>query len=186
MASPAPGGGQYPLHPLESGQPIAKFAAAARERGWPWIAWNRADSPALALAAYQAGARAVLPAAVTADVVRKALAGLPDGQAPVSGRRGGRREYRYRQGNVILPEPDTVVEVKDGILAVSVLHSDGAQVLLGLCGPGQMLVSHPHDRCSVQLVAHTEAAVTLHTWAEVAGRPDFPEQMRRRRQQLEA
>ena len=174
--------------PLEAGAPSVEIAAAARARGWQWLGWNCTDSPVLALAAYQAGARAVLPPVLTPEVLRRALDGI--GELPHAAgnnhRRNGRREYRYRPGNIILPEPNTVVEVQEGIIAIGVIHSDGTQVLLGLCGPGQMLVSHPHDTCSLQLIAHTEAAVVLHTWEEVAARPDFPTQLRLRLQQLEA
>ena len=184
--------------PLEDGAAWQEVAVAASARGWPWLGWNCADKPALALAAYQAGARTVLPPTLTPELLRHALegagarllsergAGDPSRASGYGHRRSGRREYHYRQGNVILPEPDTVVEVQEGIIAIGVVHSDGAQVLLGLCGPGQMLVSHPHDTCSLQLVAHTDAAVALHTWAEVAARPDFAVRLRLRLQQLEA
>src|SRR5579859_2089000 len=167
---------------------LAQVASLARAQGWTWLGWNHIDSPALALAAYQAGARSVLPAHVTTETIRQALADLTTAlPAPVNGHRPrGVRLYRYRPGNVILPEADTVVEVREGIIAIGVVHSDGAQVLLGLCGPGHMLVSHPHDTCSLQLIAHTEAAVVLHTWAEVSTRPDFPQQLRLRLQHLEA
>jgi CRP-like cAMP-binding protein len=179
--------GAIALVPLEPGAPLAEVAELARSRGWSWLGWDRAGNPALALAAYQAGARAVLPAVLNPDTLRQTLDGLSSAHGADNGRRrNGRREYHYRQGNVILPEPDTVVEVQQGIIAIGVVHSDGTQVLLGLCGPGQMLVSHPHDTCSLQLVAHTEAAVALHTWDELAARPDFPARLRQRLQQLEA
>lgn len=197
IATLPPARGATLIVALEADRQLAEVAAAATERGWAWLGWNCADSPALALAAYQAGARTVLPSAVTPELLRPALALVPalvtEAPGPLGRghdsnghRRNSRREYHYRQGNVILPEPDTVVEVSAGIIAIGVVHFDGAQVLLGLCGPGQMLVSHPHDTCSLQLVAHTDAAVTLHTWADVAARPDFPLQLRLRLQQLEA
>ena len=81
--------------PLEASAPLVDVAAAATARGWSWIGWDCSDSPALALAAYQAGARAVLPPALTPVVLRHTLDGTSDlpQAAGIGHRRNGRREY---------------------------------------------------------------------------------------------
>jgi CRP-like cAMP-binding protein len=150
-----------------------------------WIAWNQTDDSSLTLQAYQAGAAAVLPAATTPELFLQTIQTLTASPAqPVSAQQP--RHYRYHRGDLILPETDAVIEVQEGVVALSVVHHDGAQVLLGLCGPGQTLIGHPHDTCSLQLVAHTDSAVTFRSWAEAARSPDFNERLRSRLQHLEA
>jgi len=46
-----------------------------------------------------------------------------------------------------------------GIVAITAVHVDGPEVLLGLCGPSQIPVGHPQDICGIQLVAHTDTFV---------------------------
>jgi CRP-like cAMP-binding protein len=150
-----------------------------------WIAWNQADDASLALQAYQAGAIAVLPAAATPELFLQTIRGLAASPAqPASIQQP--RLYHYHRGDLILPETNTVIEIQKGVVALNVVHHDGAQVLLGLCGPGQTLIGHPHDTCSLQLVAHTDSAVTFRSWAEAAGSPGFNERLRSRLQHLEA
>jgi CRP-like cAMP-binding protein len=150
-----------------------------------WIAWNQTDDSILTLHAYQAGAVAVLPAAATPELFLQAirtLAASPAQSASVQ----QPHLYHYHRGDLILPETNTVIEVREGVVALNVVHHDGAQVLLGLCGPGQTLIGHPHDTCSLQLVAHTDSTVTFRSWAEAARSPGFNERLRSRLQHLEA
>ena len=93
---------------------------------------------------------------------------------------------RYAREALILAERDAVIEVREGVVALSVLHPDGTEVLLGLHGPGQILVGHPEDSCCLQLVAHTDVVVGLRPWAVAAARPGFPERLRARLRQMEA
>jgi len=152
-----------------------------------WLAWNRDDSGAAAVAAYRAGAVAVLPAATTAaqlrDSVEHALARAGNGADP-AGR--GERRRRFRRGALIALERDAVLEVEAGVVAVTVVHDDGAEVLLGLHGPGETLVGHGPDGCGIRLLAHTETEVVLRRWTEASGDIHFPSRLAARLRRLEA
>ena len=151
---------------LEPEAPLRRIAALAHERGLPWIGWNVADDPAQALAAYQAGARLVLPAALDDTILLQAaeLVFPPTTRLPVL----AVGERQYRRGQFILLEDDAVLEVRTGVVRLTVLHEDGTEVLLGFHGPGQLVVAHPNDSCCVQLIAHTATTVVVRRWEALA------------------
>lgn len=153
-------------------------------RPLPWIGWNRHDDAGAALAAYQAGALNVLPASLSGELllqsVRNALAAV----TPLGAH--GVIERRYVRDDLIALECDAILEVREGIVAQTVIHADGTEVLLGLCGPGQLLIGHPDDSCCLQLLAHTDARVTIRSWSAAAAQPDFAERLRARLRQIEA
>jgi len=153
----------------------------------PWLVWNRADSPALAAAAYQAGALAVLPGRLAPAAFQQAVQRALDLAGQGARAPAFRRTVReYRRADPLLLDHNVVVEVQTGVIALRALHYDGAEVLLGLCGPGQTLVYHPADLCNLQLAAHTDARVVLKPWAEAVAEPDFAMRLRERLQQMEA
>lgn len=165
---------------------LKKLTTAAAFRR-PWLVWNRADSPALSAAAYQAGALAVLPARLAPAAFQQAVQRALDlagqgGRAPAL----KRAVREYRRADPLLLDHNAVVEVQAGVIALRAVHYDGAEVLLGLCGPGQTLVYHPADSCNLQLAAHTDAKVLLKPWAEAVAEPDFAARLRERLQQMEA
>ena len=174
--------GAGPAQPL--GETVALVALEARA-AWPppsappWLGWNRDNDPRLALDAYQAGAAAVLPAGLTAEVLRAALEHAPARPAPGKTQAYGRHEF------IALPA-DYVLEVVQGVVASTVLHADGAEVLLGLYGPGQQIVGHPHDGCCLQLMAHTPAAVRVTPWQIARAQPETAERLRFHLAQMEA
>jgi len=153
-------------------------------RKQPWLCWNRCDDPARGLASYHAGALTVLPADATAPLllqsVRNALAAL----APVPLADQGER--RYAREELIALASDAILEVREGIVAQTVIHADGSEVLLGLCGPGQIITGHPEDSCCLQLVAHTDTIVSVRRWEEATTHPAFVERLRTRLRQMEA
>lgn len=158
--------------------------AHAGEGAAPWLCWNRHDDPASALAAYRAGALAVLPANATSAVLAQSVGNALGALGPTR-MIGGEGERRYAREEPILLERDAVLEVRTGVVAQAVIH-DGTAVLLGLCGPGQLLVGHPDDGCCLHLVAHTDATVIVRPWAAVAAQPAFAERLRARLRQMEA
>ena len=155
-----------------------------REGMAPWICWNRNDDPGVALAAYSAGALAVLPSAATGPLllhsVRNALTLVTPPPAPAT------RERHYERDELIALPADAVLDIRAGIVAQSVLHTDGSEVLLGLCGPGQLLVGHPEDDCCLQLIAHTDVTACVQRWDEACRQPDFAARLRGRLRQMEA
>lgn len=150
----------------------------------PWLSWNRTDDPGIALAAYSAGALTVLPGATTGPLllhsVRNALTLVTPTSGPVA------RERHYARDELIALSADAVLDISAGVVAQSVIHADGGEVLLGLCGPGQLLVGHPADDCCLQLVAHTAVTVRVRRWDEACRQPDFAARLRGRLRQMEA
>lgn len=157
--------------------------AAGAGRATPWLGWDRHDDPGGALAALGAGALAVLPAgasgAILLQSVRNALAAVAPPPKPLA------NERRYARDELIPLGREAVLEVVAGVVAQAVIHEDGTAVLLGLCGPGQLLVGHPDDGCCLHLVAHTDATVAVRPWAEAAAQPGFAARLRARLRQME-
>lgn len=167
--------------------PLSMLGPALAARRWQWLAWNRNDDPALVIAAYQAGATAVLPGASPPELILQRLEAQPGAAlADVPDAATRSRKHSYQRGEQIAPESNTVLEVSAGVVAISMVHADGAEVLLGLCGPGQTLVGHPHDACSLQLRAHTDVEISFNSWEGACALPDFPLRLRLRMQQMEA
>jgi CRP-like cAMP-binding protein len=81
---------------------------------------------------------------------------------------------------------DMVMIVKAGIVAQTVIHEDGSEVLLGLYGPDQLLIPHPEDGCFIHLMAHTEVEAQLIPWAQVVSQPAFADPLRQRLRLMEA
>ena len=79
-----------------------------------------------------------------------------------------------------------MLDVQRGIIAQTMVHQDGAEVLLGLFGPQNMVVPHPEDTCYIQLVAHTDVIVRIRPWQVMNTEPDFVDRLRCRLQQMEA
>ncbi|HRF47176.1 MAG TPA: Crp/Fnr family transcriptional regulator [Anaerolineales bacterium] len=151
--------------------------------GFRWLGWDRSGRPQIGLHAYQLGAAAVFPGEMTPDALLAALERQP---LPVRAGERNTTERRYPRGALVLPDEGTVVDVLEGVLASRVTHPDGAQVLLGLSGPGQLVVSHPHDSCSLQMEAHTDVRLLIRPWEQAERMPRFGERLRDRLQQLEA
>ncbi|MEM7539706.1 MAG: Crp/Fnr family transcriptional regulator [Chloroflexota bacterium] len=92
----------------------------------------------------------------------------------------------YNRGVFIPTAPDQLLQIEEGVVAQLVVHTDGAEVLLGFYGPGQLIVPHPADSCYIYFQAHTD--VTLHwvAWSEAHNLPGFVDQLRARIWQQEA
>jgi CRP-like cAMP-binding protein len=97
----------------------------------------------------------------------------------------GTQQY-YRAGERIDLDPDNTLAIHEGVVALTVIHEDGAEVLLGLCGPGHVLAGHPADGCSIQLQTYTGARVSIEPWTAAVRWPDFFERLRHRLRTMEA
>jgi len=148
-----------------------------------WLAWARTSDPGLTLKAYQAGARAVFPPETPPELLVQALLQIVETPILPMKAEVGRS---WKRGDLIFMENDSVLEIVNGVVSTMMVHKDGTQVLLGLSGPGQILVAHPDDECYIQFLAHTPAVVSIQTWDQAMSRPDFPEKLRARLQQMEA
>lgn len=92
----------------------------------------------------------------------------------------------YTRGALIPTTPDLVLQVEEGIVAQVVIHIDGAEVLLGLHGPGQLLTPHPADSCYLNLQAHTDVRLAVMSWQQALSFSDLPVRLRARLWQQEA
>jgi CRP-like cAMP-binding protein len=92
----------------------------------------------------------------------------------------------YRTGERIVLDPENVIEVVDGVVALTMLHEDGAEVLLGLYGAGQILAGHPEAYGCVELSAQTAATVQVEPWTEAVQREGFADRLRHRLRAMEA
>jgi CRP-like cAMP-binding protein len=152
----------------------------------PWLAWNQTSEPQVTSKAYQAGARSVFPNETPMNVIVETIQRTMRELVESNHRVEKARVYRtYRRGELILLEADAVLHLEDGILATTMIHQDGVEVLLGLSGKGQVVVAHPDDNCHIQIVAHTESRVLIEPWEAAAGQPHFPAKLRARLQQME-
>jgi len=157
--------------------------------GVAWVGWNRFDAPGLTAAAYEHGALAVLPGSLSREGLRSALrtAFARAVHAPATpAKRVAHGPTAHERGSPINLDEHDMLIVEEGIVATTVLHEDGTEVLVGLCGPGQVLVGHPHDSCCLQLRAHTRVRVSAQSWSHGAMTPKFSERLRTRLRQQEA
>ncbi len=92
----------------------------------------------------------------------------------------------YRIGERIFLDPDHVLEVVDGVVALTMLHEDGAEVLLGLYGAGQILAGHPAESGCVELSAQTATTVRVEPWGEAVQGAGFADRLRNRLRAMEA
>jgi len=150
----------------------------------PWLMWDQTGDAQVISKAYQAGARAVFlketPINVIVETIQRTMGELLGNEKVIK-----RKQRIYRRGELILLEADAVLHVEDGILATTMIHQDGTEVLLGLSGKGQTVVTHPDDDCHIQIVAHTDLKVQVEPWEIAVNQPDFPMQLRLRLQQME-
>lgn len=151
------------------------------------LVWNGSEDTNLALAAYAAGAAAVLPAQTSPSLLLQRVRQMTSprsGYAPSDD--ASLRRPRYPQGQPIHVDADLVMVIESGVVAQTVIHADGSEVLLGFYGPEQILIPHPADGCFIHLTAHTDTQVRLLTWTQAALWPDFAERLRLRLRLMEA
>jgi DNA-binding NarL/FixJ family response regulator len=166
----------------------ASSITLAAQSGLPWLAWTEADAENLTTQAYQAGAQAVFPNSTPASVIfnfiQRYLETHQPAPAPVPLEKAIMR--RYQKGDTIQLDENSILEVHEGIIAQTMIHQDGAEVMLGLFGPTMLVVPHPEDTCYIQLMAHTNASTVLQPWETAVLDPIFPQKLRARLQQMEA
>ena len=175
---------------IAEGADPAAVAEAAKQLAIPWLACGATAEAAATTAAYQAGALAVLPYDAAPEIVQRTVDRLLATFSPRPAAGGlvprHRWQRHYRTGERILLDVESTLEVETGIVALTVIHDDGAEVLLGLCGPGQVLAGHPEDTCCIQIHAHTEVRARIQSWPESVELPAFPERLRDRLRHVEA
>lgn len=175
---------------LKDDLPLPRIEQVTQQYNLTWMAWNRTNIPQITLAAYQAGALAVLPTYLTLSTlslaIEDALAAINGGSDSLTSSTKIGSLSTYAHGQIIPLRPNAVLIVQEGIIEVNTVRIDGARVILGLYGPGQMLVGHPNDCCFIQVTAHTDVTVLIQQWEEAAREVDFPHHLNARIVQMEA
>jgi hypothetical protein len=170
-------GGMHTLQPIRQ----------RHRRGIPWLAWNRSDDQTQALLAYAAGAAAVLPGMLTVTVLQQTLATIGALRPRAVPRPGyAALHRRYARGAPIALAHDQLLEPTGGVVAQWMLHPDGHEALLGLYGPGHVLLGHPDDDCAIRWVAHTAVAASIRGWQQVDDDARLRDQLARRIRWMEA
>jgi CRP-like cAMP-binding protein len=165
-----------------------RIIEVAKSREIPWIGWMPREDGELSSAAYAAGAMAVLPSTISPEALEQVVRNNSSfHQLPVSQKLDSQAKRRHFQRGTLIPLlADEVMVVEEGIVAQTVIHEDGSEVLLGLYGPPSLLVGHPHDDCFLNLTAHSPVSVTFLPWSIACQSPEFSQQLRVRLRQLEA
>jgi hypothetical protein len=152
----------------------------------PWLAWNRDDNAAAALAAYHAGATAVLPRALPPTVLLRTVGrGAARGHAEQTGT-SPTQPRRCSRGEPIALDSDDVLEVHAGIVALMARGSHQAPVLLGLCGAGRTVLGGQDPTRGIRLHAWTEATVQVRPWVAMLADPALPNRLRGQLREAEA
>jgi len=161
----------------------------AAKSGLPWLAWMGADAFGLSAQAYHEGATAVFPADAGADILYPFIERITRKPVPTAVHPSLEKPAivrRYQKGDSIQLAEEEVLEVKEGIVAQTMVHQDGAEVLLGLFGPGNLVVPHPEDACYIRFSALADTSASLRSWNSAVLDEHFPQQLRSRLQQMEA
>lgn len=145
--------------------------------GLPWLAWVRDGGAETVRAAVAAGAVTTLSSDVDPATLVAALRNAEDAVAAKAGPRAVLRR-RTRAESVVVP-PGWVATVVRGVVATTARHACGTEVLLGLSGPGRLLL--PPDPAAVAPAAYTaqtDACVVLKRWDDVVAEDSFVADLR--------
>ena len=151
---------------LDGGCDVEAAGSVAGNMGLSWLAWDCVGG--LSMESYRMGAAAVLPEEITPADLVQAVEMFLNGAEATGGLVNVAETRTYEPGETIAVGADSVVAVRAGVVATRVLHPGGAQVLLGMFGPGEVLLAHRPDPCYAELVAQTAVEVSVHPWRDVA------------------
>jgi CRP-like cAMP-binding protein len=89
--------------------------------------------------------------------------------AAVRSQRTRGRPVRYGAGERITIQDGWPLEVSDGAIALTALHADSTEVMIGVVGPGDYVLHHPSDTCSIEAVALSVVVGEMVDWNDVVG-----------------
>ena len=167
-------------------EPLAAFA----RRGSLWLVCLAEQASDLGVAAYERGALAVLPAGASSELIRTAISRLLGLDSSAGQRAVAVSERRYQAGDFISLPEDVALEVVEGVVAHTLLHSDGSEALVGMCGPGAIITGQTdatcflHDPCHFQLQAYTPVVVYQRRWSEWRRQADVANRLRDQLQEM--
>ena len=106
--------------------------------------------------------------AVGREVVLTGADGLADApQVPASRPSGGGQ--RYETGERLSVPAGAVLRLLSGVVVLSAMHADGAQVMIGMLGKNDFLLPHSDDDCHVEAIAQDDVEAEQYSWQELAG-----------------
>ena len=113
------------------------------------------------------GVAVLPPDLLPSDLVQAVSMFLESSQAQ-DGSIGAGEVPTFHQPETIPVEADSMVVVLSRIVATRALHPGGSQSLMGLSCAGDVLLAHAQQSCYIELVAHSDAQVSVHRWQDVA------------------
>ncbi len=150
---------------LDGEADVRTAADLANSMGLRWLAWDCVGGASVT--AYRMGAAAVVGLGTSpADLVH-AVAMFLTGPATEQGFADAGDSRNYQAADTVVVDADSLVLVRSGVVAVRALHVGGTEVLMGLFGPGDVLLARPANPCGVELAAHTEMDVFVRPWDDV-------------------
>lgn len=149
----------------------------------PWLLWNWDNDSELTAAAYQAGALTVLPAQLSATIL---VAAIRNALSLSPARLAAAPQRHFRKNEPIHLAAGSKLLVEQGVVVMTTLHEDGSTALLGLYGPGYLLIGHGDDDCAIHLTAHTEVIVQVYSQDRAGLAPQFIPQLQSRITYMEA
>jgi CRP-like cAMP-binding protein len=154
---------------------------------YPCLIWNLSDDPEISLVSYLAGLPLVLPAQSGPSHFFPALQRLSkQSHQPQPNQGNPNYRQRYPQGGFVELRQGQALVIEEGIIGQSMLYNDGSEVLFGLYGPGQLMISHPEDSCAIQLQAHSDLSVRIFSAEALASHSHYNVQLQARIRLMEA
>ena len=150
-----------------------------------WLAWDKTGDPFIIAKAYQAGAKVVFPKETPANIIAEAINRQAEEFHFQSPAPAAHKYQSYHRGELVQLYPNEVLYIKEGILATTMIHQDGKDVLLGMSGKEEIIIGHPDDTCRIQIVAYTNSKIEIEPWERAIRQPGFPDKMKQRLQQME-
>ena len=169
---------------LESRSDIAAAAGLARRFGTPWVAWDSGSDTSAD--AYLDGARAVLRSEISPEGMAQVVAELMDDDEAPARQIGDGEVLCCRRSETIDVDAESAVVVLSGEVAIRAVDPSGSQCLKGIFGAGDVLLAHPPGHGCVDLVAHSDARISVHQWRDVALTWDIADRMWRSQTYLTA
>lgn len=144
---------------LDNEADVSAASSLADSMGLPWLAWD--CSGGASMAAYRLGAAAVVGQGTSPADLAQAIAMFLTDPSASRGVADVGESRSYQAAETVVVDTDSLVVVRSGVVAVRALYAGGTEVLMGLFGPGEVLLAHPAHPCGVEIAAHTEVDVVV-------------------------
>ena len=148
------------------------------------MGWD--SGPGASVSAYRNGAKVVLRSEISPEDLAQVVAELLDDDEAPARQIGDGEVLCCRRSETIDVDAESAVVVLSGEVAIRAVDPSGSQCLKGIFGAGDVLLAHPPGHGCVDLVAHSDARISVHQWRDVALTWDIADRMWRSQTYLTA